>query len=45
MEGKLSLAIERNPLLIRNAFKGTPYNRNGPLTTEGHALRITTNSL
>ena len=44
MEGKPSLTIEGNPLLIRKSFKEIPYNRNNPLTIEGNALRITTNN-
>ena len=44
MEGKPSLTIEGNPLLIRKSFKDIPYNRNNPLTIEGNALRIKTNN-
>ena len=44
MEGKLSLTIEGNPLLIRKSFKEIPYTRNNPLTIEGNALRIKTNN-
>ena len=40
MEGKPSLNIEGNPLLIRNTFKEIPYNRNNSLTIEGNVLRI-----
>ena len=42
MEGKPSLTIEGNPLLIRKSFKEIPYNRNNSLTIEGNALRIKT---
>ena len=34
MEGKPYLTIHRNPLLIRNAFKGIPFYRNNSLTIE-----------
>ena len=34
MEGKPSLTIEGNPLVIRNTFKGTPYYRKNSLTIE-----------
>ena len=44
MEGKPSLTIEGNPLLIRKSFKEIPYYRNNSLTIEGHALRIKTNN-
>ena len=43
MEGKPSLTIEGNPLLIRKPFKEIPYNINNSLTIEGNALRIKTN--
>ena len=44
MEGKPSLTIEGNPLLIRKSFKEIPYYRNNSLTIEGNALRIKTNN-
>ena len=34
MEGKPSLTIEGNLLLIRKAFKEIPYYRNKPLTNK-----------
>ena len=44
MEGKPSLTIEGNPLLIKKSFKEIPYNINKSLTIEGNALRIKTNN-
>ena len=44
MEGKPSLTLEGNPLLIRTSFKEIPYYRNDSLTIEGNALRINTNN-
>ena len=44
MEGKPSLTIEGNPLLIRKSFKEIPYNRNNSFTIEGNALLIKTNN-
>ena len=43
MEGKPSLTIEGNPLLIRKSFKEIPYTRNNSLTIEGDALGIKAN--
>ena len=43
MEGKPSLTIEGNPLLIRKSFKEIPYNRTNSLTIEGNDLRIKNN--
>ena len=39
MEGKPSLTIKGNPLLIRKSFKEIPYYINSFLTIEGNALR------
>ena len=39
MEGKPSLTIEGNPLLIRTYFKEIPYYRRKSLTVEGNPLR------
>ena len=44
MDGKYSLTIEGNPLLIRKSFKEIPYYRNNSLTMEGNALQQKTNN-
>ena len=40
MEGKPSLTIEGNPLLMRNTFKDIPYYRNKSLTNNTEFMEI-----